>query len=84
MIRILADPDPDPDADPDPQHCTYPHQSDKLDPEPDTDPHQYANWKPKFIEYEPIWALFQGFEPLFGSDADPQHWLSKSRQNSSA
>ncbi len=38
MTRILADPD----ADPDPQHCTYPHQSDKLDLEPDTDPHQFA------------------------------------------
>ncbi len=34
---------PDPDADPDPQHCTYPHQSAKLDLEPDTDPHQFAN-----------------------------------------
>ncbi len=42
MIRILADLDTD--AEPDPQHCTYPHQSDKLlDLEPDTDPHQFAN-----------------------------------------
>jgi hypothetical protein len=37
-----------------------PHQSDKLDP----DPHQFADDKPK---YEPILALFQGFELLFGS-----------------
>ncbi len=49
-IRILADLD----ADPDPQHCTYPHQSDKLDLEPETDPHQFADKKPKFMEYEPI------------------------------
>jgi hypothetical protein len=37
-----------------------PHQSDKLDP----DPHQFADDKPKS---EPILALFQGFEPLFGN-----------------
>jgi hypothetical protein len=49
------DPDPHPD----------PHHSDKLDPNPD--PHQFADDKLKYIEYEPIWALFQGFMPLFGS-----------------
>ncbi len=38
-----------------------PYQSDKLDP----DPHQFVDDKPKCME--PIWALFQGFEPLFGS-----------------
>jgi hypothetical protein len=35
----------------------------KLDP----NPHHFADDKPKRMEYEPIWALFQGFEPLFGS-----------------
>ncbi len=40
---------------------------DKLAPEPDPDPHHFADDKPKFTEYEPIWALFQGFEPLLGS-----------------
>jgi hypothetical protein len=57
-----------------------PHQSDKLevdpyqdsnkkklDPDPDLGPHQFADDKPKSMEYEPIWALFQGFEHLFGS-----------------
>jgi hypothetical protein len=39
----------------------------KLDPEPDQDPHQFAYVKPKCMEYEPILALFQRFEPLFGS-----------------
>jgi hypothetical protein len=31
-----------------------PHQSDKLDPKPDPDPHQFADGKPKCMEYEPI------------------------------
>jgi hypothetical protein len=35
--------------------------------DPDPDPHQFADDKPKFMEVEPILALFQGFEPLFGS-----------------
>jgi hypothetical protein len=35
--------------------------------DPHTDPHQVADGKPKCMEYEPILALFQGFEPLFGS-----------------
>jgi hypothetical protein len=39
------------------------HQSDSLDP----DPHQFADDKPKCIECESILALFQGFEPLFGT-----------------
>jgi hypothetical protein len=42
-----------------------PHHSDMLYPEPD--PHQFADNKPKCMEYEPILALFQGFDPLFGS-----------------
>ncbi len=47
-------------------------QRDKLDPEPDPDLHQFADDKPKCMEYEPIWAIFQGFEPLFGIwDLDP-------------
>jgi hypothetical protein len=41
-----------------------PNQSDKLDPEPD--PHQFADEKPKCIEYLPILALFNWFEHLFG------------------
>jgi hypothetical protein len=36
--------DPDPHLDP--------HQSDKLGPDPD--PHQFADDKPKCMEYEPI------------------------------
>ncbi len=54
-----------------------PHQSDKLDPNPNpdqhqsdklvTDPHQYRDDKPNCMEYVPISAIFQGFEPLFGS-----------------
>jgi hypothetical protein len=46
-------PDPHPDL----------QYRDKLDP----DPHQFADDKPKWMEYEPILALFQGFEPLFAS-----------------
>jgi hypothetical protein len=38
-----------------------------LAPHLDPDPHQFADDKPKCLEYEPILALFQGFEPLFGS-----------------
>ncbi len=34
-----------------------------LDLEPDQDPHQFADDKPKYMEFEPI------------SDADPQHCL---------
>jgi hypothetical protein len=35
----------------------------KLDPEPD--PHLFADVKAKYMEYEPILAIFQGFEPFF-------------------
>jgi hypothetical protein len=47
-----------------------PHQSAKLDTDPHPhqsdyqDPDQFADGKPKCMEYEPICALFQGFEPL--------------------
>ncbi len=34
----------------------------KLDTELDSDPHQFADFKPKCMEYEPILALFQGSE----------------------
>jgi hypothetical protein len=34
--------------DPDPYH------SDNMDPEPDPDSHQFADDKPKWMEYEPI------------------------------
>ncbi len=44
-----------------------PHQSDKLDPETDPDLHQFGDDNPKYLEYDTIWALFQGFDPLFGS-----------------
>jgi hypothetical protein len=47
----------------DPHPDPHPHHSDKLNP----DPHQFADDKPKCMEYKPIVALFQGFEPLFGS-----------------
>ncbi len=49
------DPDPHPDPDPD--------QSDKLDQEVDT--HQFADDKPKRMEYEPTWANFQGILSLY-------------------
>jgi hypothetical protein len=77
-IRILKDPhhfcnlDLDPHPNPHPDH---PHQRKiriwihiiihKLDPEPDSDLHQFADVKPKCMEYEPILALFQEFEPFF-------------------
>ncbi len=35
----------------------------KLDPDPG--PHKFADVKPKCMEYEPILAPFQGFEPFF-------------------
>jgi hypothetical protein len=44
-----------------------PHHNDKLDPEPNQDPQQFADDKPKCMEYEPILKLFQGFELGFGS-----------------
>jgi hypothetical protein len=37
----------------------------KLDLERDPDPLQFADVKPKCMDYDPILALFQGFEPLF-------------------
>jgi hypothetical protein len=53
MVSITSVVDPDP------------YQCDKLNPDPQT--HQLTDDKPKGMEYEPISALFQGFEPLFGS-----------------
>jgi hypothetical protein len=55
QTRIPSNKNPDPDR----------YQSDKLDPEPD--PHQSADDKTKCMKYEPILAIFHGFEPLFGS-----------------
>jgi hypothetical protein len=68
-------------VDPDPHHFgnLYPHPDPqphqikiririiiyRLDPEPDLDPHQFADVKQKCMEYEPILALFKGFEPVF-------------------
>ncbi len=74
--------------DPDPHHFgnldPHPHQIKiriririkiyKLDPEPDPDPHQFADVKPKCMEYEPILALFQWFEPFF--EARIWIWIS--------
>jgi hypothetical protein len=40
-----------------------PHPDQNLDP--DTDPHRFADVKPKCVEYEPVFTLFQGFEPFF-------------------
>ncbi len=34
---------------------------------PYPDPHQFTDDNTKCMEYEPILALFQKFEPLFGS-----------------
>jgi hypothetical protein len=45
-VTSVADPHPDTHLDP--------YQSDKLDPEPDPDPHQFADDKPKRMEYEPF------------------------------
>jgi hypothetical protein len=58
--RLYPDPHQNHKLDPD----TDPHQSDKLDP---PDPHQFAYDKQKCMEYEPISALFQGFELSSGS-----------------
>jgi hypothetical protein len=49
--------------DPDPHRDSQ--QSDQL--HPDLDTHQFADEKPKCMEYELILELSQGFEPLFGS-----------------
>ncbi len=57
LSNSVVDPDPHPDL----------HQSDKLDPEPNPNPHKFADDKSKCIEYEPILALVQLFELLFGS-----------------
>ncbi len=57
------DPDPhgsasfgNPNTDPDR------HLRDKHGPDPD----QFADDKSKYMKYERLWALFQGFELLFG------------------
>jgi hypothetical protein len=44
----------------DPHPDSHPHKKNQ-----DSDPHQFADVKPKCMEYEPILALFQGFEPFF-------------------
>ena len=36
----------------------------KLNPEQDPDPHQFVIVKPKCMEFEPILALLQGFDPF--------------------
>jgi hypothetical protein len=69
-IRILIDPHHYSNLD------TDPLQSDKLDPEPDPDPYQFADDKPKWMDF----SIFQWFEPLFGSkDLNPDpHQREKS------
>jgi hypothetical protein len=64
-------------VDPDPHHFgnldPRPHQIKiriririyKLDPEPDPDPHQFADFKPKCMEFEPFLALFNGLSFFF-------------------
>jgi hypothetical protein len=54
-----------------------PHRSDMLDPESDPHPHQFADDKPKRLEYELILALFQGFEPSFGSKESHPHQINR-------
>jgi hypothetical protein len=52
----------------DPHPDSHPHQLKiririkiyTLDPELDPDPHQFADFKPKCMEYEPILELFKG------------------------
>jgi hypothetical protein len=39
----------------------------KPNPEPDPNLHKFADVLPKCMEFEPILALFQGFEPFFKS-----------------
>ncbi len=47
-----------------------------LHPEPDLDPHQFADDKPKCMEYEPIWALFQEFgAPIFQKNRHQENVL---------
>ncbi len=68
-----------------------PHQTDKLDPDPD--PHQFADAKPKCMQYEPILAIFQVFLSLClqariwirieKSDPDP-HQIKKSESGSAS
>jgi hypothetical protein len=77
IARCVVDPNPHPYhfGNLDPRPVPHPHQEkirririrDKLDKEPDPIPHQLAYDNPKYMEYEPIWAFFQGYEPLFGS-----------------
>ncbi len=64
------DPDPHHFENLDPHPDLHPHQIKiririkiyKLDPEPD--PHQFPDVKALCMEYEPILALSQGFEPF--------------------
>ncbi len=66
LIRIRKDPHNFGNLDPDPHKKIRIRIRIKiytLDPEPD--PHQFAEIKPKCMEYEPILVLFQGFESFF-------------------
>jgi hypothetical protein len=51
--------DPHPDPHPHKMKNPHPDTSDNLDLKPD--PHQFADDKPKCVEYEPILAIFQRF-----------------------
>ncbi len=67
MMPSVVDPDPYHFGNLDPHPDPHPHQIKirirtkiiyKLDPEPDPDPHQFAEVKPKCMEYEPIFSTF--------------------------
>jgi hypothetical protein len=53
----VADPDPHQRDKLDPD----PYQSDKTDPDPYLDPHEFADEKPKCLEYEPNLSTFSRF-----------------------
>jgi hypothetical protein len=71
----VVDPDPDHFGNLDPHPDPHPHQIKirilikiyKLDPELDPDPHQFADVKPKCMEYEPILHFFKGFSLFLAS-----------------
>jgi hypothetical protein len=72
VFYSVVDPDPHHFGNLDPHPDPHPHKIRiririniyKLDPEPDPDPYQFADVKPKCMEYETILELFQGFEPF--------------------
>jgi hypothetical protein len=47
----------------------------------DLDPHQFGDDKPKCMEYEPIGALFHGFESLFAIASLNPNPLKRDKQD---